>query len=643
MVDQTRCDHNDVQALQEVAHELKALVLAKQHKLEALEETFRAEMERKSAVIAGLQKKVDEQNESLEALHAVKDAQLLKGLLQVEKLEKQIISLEDELKMNAAEMAKKDIESKKEIEFLATELKSTTVSTAGSAPSSDDETDSAASPRVEEPDTTSKGVAGKGKGSPGSGKGKGKGAKGAPAVPSTPAPAAPVPPAPAGGKGSKGKGKGKKGVAKKLRKSKIALGECENKMKSFFIEPMHLPVDEKTETIWDEIDQEQPTVPELEIVRCKQLFVDLSKAKKEAKGPMNQEAGESRVDTHKEPAGEQEVPTSAPSFLNAKNKQNCGIMQKRLPKMEQLRQCLQTMSGLSQDHARMIQEHLFQKTKSTSPGGEAEPSVFEKVEALGLVQTAAQNCATPIERFVVSLLQIPQFRARFVAMEVCLSVDESLAEVAHDVAVVGDAATMLRTSPVLRDMLRTTLNMSNIVNAGSQRGQADGFSLEVLPRLKSTKTTRQGLEEAPTVAIRDVCDYVVYSTGTTDVQRIFTVGGLRDVVVLAARYNKKELDRNIEGLREKIQGALQGLRTLPTAADSQDIVSEKISFLEEKLRELRNVESSFEASMQAFDLLRSFLNDGGNRRELTTFFGFARDFFTDVKESLDHLKKKPRK
>ncbi|XP_008336333.2 formin-like, partial [Cynoglossus semilaevis] len=92
-------------------------------------------------------------------------------------------------------------------------------------------------------------------------------------------------------------------------------------------------------------------------------------------------------------------------------------------------------------------------------------------------------------RFLYELSQIPDFAGRancIIFQSVFL---DMIASIRRKVVIVSDLCKELLQCSSLKDVMGLVLAFGNYMNGGNRtRGQADGFGLEILPKLKDVKS-----------------------------------------------------------------------------------------------------------------------------------------------------------
>lgn len=94
------------------------------------------------------------------------------------------------------------------------------------------------------------------------------------------------------------------------------------------------------------------------------------------------------------------------------------------------------------------------------------------------------NC----DEFLLQLSKIQHFNLRVECWKFKQSFPESMIDVHESLTNMNDACKALKDCKHLNQILATILTLGNYLNGGTTRGQADGFGLDILPKIKDIKT-----------------------------------------------------------------------------------------------------------------------------------------------------------
>ncbi|MED6231806.1 Formin-2, partial [Ataeniobius toweri] len=94
------------------------------------------------------------------------------------------------------------------------------------------------------------------------------------------------------------------------------------------------------------------------------------------------------------------------------------------------------------------------------------------------------------EQFLFQLSQIPNFSQRLFCILFQSSFHECITSVLRKIVILQRVCKTLQNSEVVLQILGLVLAFGNFMNGGNRsRGQADGFTLDILPKLKDVKSS----------------------------------------------------------------------------------------------------------------------------------------------------------
>lgn len=96
------------------------------------------------------------------------------------------------------------------------------------------------------------------------------------------------------------------------------------------------------------------------------------------------------------------------------------------------------------------------------------------------------------ERFYRVMLELPRFSAKVEGFFLRSDFDTRIAELSGQIRSLSEAATEIVNGHNFRRLLDTILQVGNFLNSGTSRGNALGFKLDALPKLKAVKATNEG-------------------------------------------------------------------------------------------------------------------------------------------------------
>jgi len=168
------------------------------------------------------------------------------------------------------------------------------------------------------------------------------------------------------------------------------------------------------------------------------------------------------------PAGDQVIRVLAPKRSNA-----IGIMASRMPHVDKIVKALRSMDGA------LLGEEEISALLNNFP-------TDDELEAIKEMNTPDARLDFS-EMFCLKLSVVPNVRTRLRCWKFKLEFDEQVEDVQLPLYQLETACSDLRENQKLRTVLALFLELGNYMNGGTARGQADGFSVETLPKLSDTK------------------------------------------------------------------------------------------------------------------------------------------------------------
>ncbi|XP_064788664.1 formin-2-like [Oncorhynchus masou masou] len=226
---------------------------------------------------------------------------------------------------------------------------------------------------------------------------------------------------------------------------------------------LHAKKDASGSLVWEKI--EEPSVDFDEFVK---LFS--KSAVKEKKKPIS--------DTITKSKAKQVV-----KLLNTKRSQNVGILMSSIHlDMKDIQNAILNMDNTVVDL----------ETLQSLYDNRAQQDEMEKIEK-HIKSSKDIDDAKPLdkpEQFLFQLSQIPNFSGRVFCILFQSTFDECISSILRKVEILQRVCTTLQRGQCVMQVLGLVLAFGNFMNGGNRsRGQADGFTLDILPKLKDVKSS----------------------------------------------------------------------------------------------------------------------------------------------------------
>jgi len=253
------------------------------------------------------------------------------------------------------------------------------------------------------------------------------------------------------------------------------------------------------------------------------------------------------------------------TFLDPKRAQEVGISRAKLPPIDVISKALITMdnSNLTEDNIDALlliaitkEELAIYKEKQNSEG------VWEKNEM-----------------FIVELNDIPNYKEKLQIWSTILKYDFVLPKLTEAFNYMLPACKELKESKHFQKVLSTILSLGNIMNAGTAKGQADGFSLDLLPKLSGIKDTSGN----------SLLNFVASKTNQED----NTFEGFKNKfpnLEKAAGYSLNETKKKLDEVTNMVNAVEKGLKDLNTGDEFYSKANNSLFVAQEKIKELKKKE-----------------------------------------------------
>ncbi|KAE8587462.1 hypothetical protein XENTR_v10021982 [Xenopus tropicalis] len=239
------------------------------------------------------------------------------------------------------------------------------------------------------------------------------------------------------------------------------------------------------------------------------------------------------------------------------------------------------------------------------------------------------------EQFLYELSQIPNFVERSQCIIFQSVFLEGISSVRRKVDIISRACDCLLERVSVRDIIGLILAFGNYMNGGNRtRGQADGFGLEILPKLKDVKS-RDNKASLVDYVVRYYLRYFDQDAGTD--KSVFPLPESQDLL-LASQVKFEDLDKDLRKLKKDIEVCEKQLKAVVKDSPKENIQPFKdkmSSFLNKAKEEYKTEESKLTRSQNRFEETIGYFGckPKGNDKEITpnSFFVLWYEFCGDFK------------
>ncbi|CAE7212228.1 FMN2 [Symbiodinium natans] len=375
---------------------------------------------------------------------------------------------------------------------------------------------------------------------------------------------------------------------------------------SFVLDDEHL----KSENVWAAIESENSDAYNFDMQELEQLFSETS-IRSGVQSPASH-GGSSAV---------RRTRLRARVFEESRRKQVC-IMLARLPPVETT---VKAIHDMDDDCLDKDQVELLLATAPTS-------------DELAMLHAAAkempEKASLPwddAEDFVWKLSEVGHFLVRLQTWSFENAFEERFHIFHSAVTEVKDACHALRDSLRIPRLLGITLHVGNYLNAGTSRGRADGFSVEVLSQMRALKGQATSSTSSGTLL-----DFVVRQAERSkpgELLQLFGDVGEATLVQRAFRHNLKELSLELTAYCVQARGLAR------QSANGDDVLKARAGKVEAHLKDLETLQRLFVEAEEDFNSVCAWFHEGSGKkpRPPDEFFGYWHTFFQGIRSTLEGM------
>ncbi|XP_012869758.1 PREDICTED: formin-1 [Dipodomys ordii] len=251
------------------------------------------------------------------------------------------------------------------------------------------------------------------------------------------------------------------------------------------------------------------------------------------------------------------------------------------------------------------------------------------------------------EQFLHELAQIPNFAERAQCIIFRSVFSESINSLHRKIEIVTRASEGLLSMKSVKDILALILAFGNYMNGGNRtRGQADGYSLEILPKLKDVKSRDNGI---------NLVDYVVkyylryYDQEAGTEKSVFPLPEPQDLL-LASQVRFEDLVKDLRKLKRQLEACEQQMVVVCKESPKeflQPFKSRLEEFFQKAKKEHKAEEAHLEKAQKSFETTVGYfeMKPKAGEKEITpsyvftVWYEFCSDFKTIWKRESKNISK----
>lgn len=233
------------------------------------------------------------------------------------------------------------------------------------------------------------------------------------------------------------------------------------------------------------------------------------------------------------------------------------------------------------------------------------------------------------EAFVVRLSAVPLFALRLQIWVFENAFDERFEFMQSAATEVRKACACLRSSRRVHRLLGLSLYVGNYLNGGTNRGRADGFTVDALSMMRTVKSQQQ--------PVRTLVDYVVGQIDRmhpADLEGLFAEGGEAWVVRRAARHKLADVALELAAWCAQADGLVKR-----AASSEDDVLGARGLRVKLKLQEFGALQRLLNDTDGEYRALCAWFHEGATKvaRPSDEFFGIWDGFLQAVRVAVDRI------
>ena len=253
------------------------------------------------------------------------------------------------------------------------------------------------------------------------------------------------------------------------------------------------------------------------------------------------------------------------TFLDSKRAQEVGISKAKLPPIDVISKALITMDNkmLTEDNIDALL--LIAITKE-------ELEAYENMKE-------NEGVWEKNDMFLIELNEIPNYKEKLKIWSSIFKYDFILPKLSESFNYMIPACNELKNSKHFHKVLSAILTLGNIMNGGTAKGQADGFSLDLLPKLAGIKDNKGN----------SILTFIFKETHQEDP----TFEGFKNKfpnMEKAAGFSMNETKKKLDELSNMVNNVEKGLNKLFSRDEFYNKANHSLSIAKERVKDLKKKE-----------------------------------------------------
>ncbi|KAJ0060354.1 hypothetical protein NL108_010141, partial [Boleophthalmus pectinirostris] len=240
------------------------------------------------------------------------------------------------------------------------------------------------------------------------------------------------------------------------------------------------------------------------------------------------------------------------------------------------------------------------------------------------------------EQFLFELSLIPNFSGRVFCILFQSSFNECMSSIMRKLEVLQRMCTALKDSETVKQVLGLVLVFGNFMNGGNRtRGQADGFTLDILPKLKDVKSS-DGSKSLLSYIVRYFLQHFTEDAGRETC--LFPLPEPHELFQ-ASQMKFEDFQKDLLRLRKDLRACTTEVEKVCSVSEEEHLqpFKDKMEeFLSQAKNELETLDSQLSSTHTLFLELTVFFSvkakAGEKEVSLQTFFSVWHEFSSDLKD-----------